>query len=295
MPRRLPPLKALHSFEAAARHASFARAAEELNVTAGAVSQQVKALEAWLGLRLFHRLPRGLVLSDPGRDYLAKVGTTLDQLARATDELCARRTSDSLSISALPGFAEKWLMPRLGRFRAAWPEIEVRVSATDHLFELSRAPVDIALWYSNGHHPGLETRCLLQEEIFPACSPALLDGSLPLAEPADLRHHALLHDVGWRDDWKRWLKAAGVAGVNAGRGSSFTLYSMALQAAVGGLGVLMAHSALVTDDLAAGRLVEPFELRLPAPLAYHMVTTREAAERPAVTAFRDWLMAEAEG
>jgi LysR family glycine cleavage system transcriptional activator len=291
----LPPLKALHAFEAAARHASFARAAEELNVTPGAVSQQVKALEAWLGLGLFHRLPRGLALSDPGRDYLAKVGTLLDQLAQATDELRARRATESLSISALPGFAEKWLMPRLARFRAAHPEIEVRVSATDHLFELSRAPVDIALWYSDGHHPGLRVEPLLREQIFPACSPGLRAAGPPLRAPADLRRHDLLHDVGWRDDWPRWLKAAGVAGVDAGRGSSFTLYSMALQAAVDGLGVLMAHSALVADDLAAGRLVEPFELRLPAPLAYHLVTTDQAAARPAVTACRDWLLAEAGG
>jgi LysR family glycine cleavage system transcriptional activator len=293
MPRRLPPLNALRAFEAAARHTSFARAAEELHVTPGAVSQQVKALEAWLGVELFRRLHRGLALSQPGRDYLGTVGPLLDQLALATEELCQRKAAEVLRIAALPAFAEKWLVPRLGRFRARHPEIEVQVSASDHLLEPARDPVDVGLWYSDGKHPGLTAELLLEEEIFPACSPAFLEGTPALKRPEDLGQHVLLHDVGWRADWLRWLAAAGVEGVDPLRGSSFTLYSMAVQAAIDGLGVVMAHGALVAGDLAAGRLAEPFELRLPAPRAYYMVTAAKAADRPALGAFRDWLLAEA--
>ncbi len=291
MARRLPPLNALRAFEAAARNASFLRAAEELHVTPGAVSQQVKRLDAWLGVELFRRLHRGIALSQAGRDYLDKVGPLLDELAQVTGDIGTSKDAEVLRIAALPAFAEKWLVPRLGRFRTRHPRIEVQVSASDRLLEPSRDPVDIGLWYSDGQHPGLHAELLVEEEIFPACSPALLEGP-PLAQPADLAQHVLLHDEGWRDDWPRWLTAAGVTGIDPQRGSSFTLYSMAVQAAIDGLGVVMAHSALVAEDLAASRLVAPFELRLPAPRAYHMVTAEEPAH-PALGAFRAWLLAEA--
>ena len=294
MSRRLPPLNALRAFEAAARHASFLRAAEELHVTPGAVSQQVKRLEAWLDVQLFRRLNRGLALSQAGRDYLDKVGPLLDQLALATGEIGSRTAVEVLRIAALPAFAEKWLVPRLGRFRIRHPQIEVQVSASDRLLEPSSDPADIGLWYSDARHPGLRAELLLEEEIFPACSPALLEGPPALEQPGDLARHVLLHDEGWRDDWPRWLAAAGVAGFDPQRGSSFTLYSMAVQAAVDGLGVVMAHGALVAEDLAASRLVAPFELRLPAPRAYYMVTAEKAADSPALGAFRDWLLVEAE-
>ena len=173
------------------------------------------------------------------------------------------------------------------------PWIELQISASDRLLEPALDPADIGLWYSDGRHPGLNVELLLEEEIFPACSPALLEGPPGLAQPRDLAQHVLLHDEGWRDDWPRWLAAAGVAEIDARRGSSFTLYSMAVQAAIDGLGVVMAHSALVAEDLAAGRLVAPFELRLSAPRAYFMVTAGEAADRPALRAFRNWLQDEA--
>ncbi len=294
MVRRLPPLNALRAFEAAARHVSFRRAAEELHVTPGAVSQQVKRLEAWLDVQLFRRLHRGIALSQAGRDYLDKVGPLLDELAQVTGELGTSKDTEVLRIAALPAFAEKWLVPRLGRFRSRHQRIEVRISASDRLLEPALDPADIALWYSDGQHPGLRAELLLEEEIFPACSPALLEGSAALAQPGDLARHVLLHDEGWRDDWPRWLAAAGVAEIDARRGSSFTLYSMAVQAAIDGLGVVMAHSALVAEDLAVGRLVAPFALRLPAPRAYYVVTAGVAGDRPALGAFRDWLVDEAE-
>jgi LysR family glycine cleavage system transcriptional activator len=289
--RRLPPLNALRAFEAAARRGSFVTAAEELHVTAGAVSQQVKVLEAWLGRPLFRRLHRGVALNRAGTAYLEKVGGVLDDLAVASQEI-ARRTQ-ILRITALPAFAERWLVPRLGRFQGLHPQVEIALSADDRPVDLARDPVDLWLCYGTGEHPGCRVERLFAESLFPVCAPALLDRGPALEAPADLARHTLLHDAHWRDDWRRWLAAAGVSDVDPARGPSFTLYAMVIQAALDGLGVAMAHEALVADDLAAGRLIAPFALRLPAAQAYYLVSSPKAAKRPDVMAFRAWLRHEA--
>ena len=293
MSRRLPPLNALRAFEAAARHTSFARAADELNVTPGAISQQVKALEERLGVQLFQRLPRGLSLTGIGERLRPKVGDALDRLAIAADEAMAAGGPARLRVSALPAFAEKWLVPRLTRFRKGHPSIEVALEADDRIADIAGGEADIALRY--GLHPraGLHVDRLFDDEIFPVCNPSMVDGKARLKGPGDLAQQTLLHDIPWTDDWRVWLDAAGVEGIDTGRGPSFTLYSMAVDAAAEGMGVLIGHRILVADDLKAGRLAEPFSQRVPLRKAFYLVCNKAAANQSAVRAFRDWILAEA--
>ncbi len=289
MPRRLPPLNAVRAFEAAGRHGSFLLAARELHVTAGAISHQVKALEAFLGVRLFHRLQRGIVLTDAGLNYLAGSRDAFDRLAAATDQLAIGNRTRTLRISALPAFAEKWLVPRLQQFQEQYPEIDLRLAADAELVDFITRDYDIGLRYTDGRHPGLRVQLLLEEQIFPVCSPALLRGRRPLRRPADLADQTLLYDVHWQDDWRLWLNALGLNDLQPRQESRFTLYSMALEAAIRGGGVLIGHSAMIAEDLAAGRLVAPFAERVPAPHAYYLAYPKWAEGRQAVQSFRAWL------
>jgi len=287
--RRLPPLNAVRAFEAAGRHGSFLLAARELRVTAGAISHQVKQLEAFLGVRLFHRLQRGIVLTDAGSNYLAGSRDAFDRLATATEQLAVGNRTRTLRISALPAFAEKWLVPRLQQFQEQHPDIDVRLAADAEVVDFVTRDYDIGLRYTDGRHPGLRIDLLLEEEIFPVCSPALLEGPRPIRKPEDLSSQTLLYDVHWQDDWRLWLAAVGLADLRPRQESRFTLYSMALQAAIRGGGVLIGHSAMIAEDLAAGRLVAPFAGRVPAPHAYYMAYPKWAESRQAVQSFRTWL------
>ncbi len=292
MVRRLPPLNALRAFEAAARHLSFTRAAAELNVTQAAISHQVKALEERLGITLFRRLNRALLLTDSGQAYLPAVRDAFDRLAEATDRLYAQEARGTLTVSVLPSFAAKWLVPRLGRFRDAYPEIDVRVAPSVHLTDFSREDVDLALRYGRGTWPGMRIDRLMTEDICPVCSPRLLEGPKPLRTPADLAHHTLLHDED-HGSWRMWLAAAGVDDVDPTHGTVFTDSGMVVQAAVEGQGVALARSALAAADLAEGRLVAPFDVVLPAAFAYYVVCPEATASRPKIVAFREWVLGEA--
>ena len=292
MARRLPPLNALRAFEAAARHLSFTRAAEELNVTQAAISHQVKGLEERLGVVLFRRLNRALLLTDAGQSYLPAVRDAFDRIAEATGDLKALDRAGVLTVSVLPSFAAKWLVPRLGGFRHAHPDIDVHIAPSDHLTDFAREDVDLAIRYGKGEWPGLRAERMLTEKICPVCSPRLLEGPHRLRTPADLGRHTLLHDD-MRIDWRMWLLAAGVEGIDASRGPSFTDSSMVIQAAVEGQGVALGRSALAAADLATGRLVKPFDISLPAAAAYYVVCPEATAERPKIVAFRDWVIAEA--
>jgi LysR family glycine cleavage system transcriptional activator len=298
MPRRLPPLNALRAFEAAGRHLSFTRAADELNVTAAAISHQVKALEDFLGVALFRRLPRGLLLTEAGQACLPGLSDGFDGLAEAVERARGTETRGVLTVSAPPSLAGKWLVPRLERFREAHPDIDIRVSASMDLVDFARDDVDVALRFGPGRYPGLRADLLMGEEVFPVCSPALIDGPHPLRTPDDLRWQTLIHDdSGTSDetfpDWRMWLRAAGVTGVDAGRGPRFSPSSMAIQAAVEGQGVILGRGVLVAADLAAGRLVKPFELTFPVAFSYSLVCPEATAERPKIVAFRNWMLAEA--
>ncbi|MBR0683357.1 transcriptional regulator GcvA [Roseomonas eburnea] len=292
MPRRLPPLNALKAFEAAARHESFTRAAEELCVTQGAVSHQVKALEAGLGLRLFDRGTQGLVITEAGRAYLEVVRDAFDRIASGTERLLERQGAGTLTVSTSPNFASKWLVHRLGRFAEAHPEIELRVSASLQHIDFAREDVDLAIRHGDGSWPTLHATRLCEEALFPVCSPALLRGRRPLRAPAGLHHHTLLH-TNDRRDWSRWVEEASAKGVDAGRGPVFNQASMTIDAAVDGQGVALARTALAAWDLLSGRLVQPFGPRLAVPYGYWIVGPRATSGLPKVIAFRDWLLREA--
>jgi LysR family glycine cleavage system transcriptional activator len=296
MARRLPPLNAIRAFEAAARHLSFTKAAEELFVTQAAVSHQIKGLEENLGVQLFRRFNRRLMLTDAGQAYLPPLREAFDRIATATEQLCASEETGALKVSVLPSFAAKWLLPRLSCFRERHPEIDVLVSATGELANFDGDGVDIAIRYGWGNYQGLTVEHLMDDVVFPVCSPELLEQGPPLERPADLKHHTLLHDpttVNESKDWRSWLKAAGVTGVDASRGPGFTDTSLVLQAAIEGHGVALGRSALTGNDLEAGRLVQPFGPSIPSQFRYFVVCPPSGSERPKVRAFRDWLFEQA--
>lgn len=300
MARRLPPLNALRAFEAAARHLSISKAADELNVTPAAVSHQVKALEDTLGLPLFRRLNRALMLTDPGQLLLPGLRDGFDALAQAVARIEAEQDHASLTVSVGPSIAAQWLVPRLDRFRRTCPDIDLRIDATDRVIDFAREDADVAIRYGAGDYPGLRTELLFTDAMVPVCSVKLCKGPPPLREPGDLKDHTLLH-VEWDNhkesatNWHMWLLAAGVSHVDANRGPRFSQDSMAVQAAVEGHGVALIGSRLVADDLAVGRLVRPFDLSLPSAFATYVVAPESAMTRPKVAAFFDWILGEARG
>lgn len=294
MARKLPPLNALRAFEAAARHLSFTRAAEELHVTQAAVSHQVKSLEEYLGIKLFRRFNRSLLLTDEGQAYLPTMTKSFDLMSDATARLAKKDPSGPLTVSVLPSFAARWLVPRLGRFRRAHPEIDLRIDPATEMVDFGRGDVDVGIRYGRGVYPRLRADRLMAEDIFPVCSPALMAGEHPLDDPEDLAYHTLLHDDG-HGDWRTWLLAAQVETVDPNRGTVFTDSSMLIEAAKRGQGVALARSVLAQDELDAGTLVRPFGQSVPASFAYYIVCPKDVAEQPKIKAFRQWVLAEARG
>lgn len=293
MARSLPPLNGLRAFEAAARHLSFTRAAEELHVTQAAVSHQIKGLEERLGMRLFRRLNRALMLTDEGQRLFPAVRDAFERLAEAVEGLRARDTAGPLTVSVLPSFAAKWLVPRLSRFQERFPDIDLRITALERLVDLARDDVDVAIRFGSGTWRGVHAEMILADRVTPVCSPALAQR---LRDPADLAHVTLLHETmePMRNfpDWAAWLQAAGVNGVDVSRGLRFSHTHILLQAAIDGRGIALGQAPLAADDLAAGRLIAPFALSLPVGYAYYLVYLPEAAERPKIKAFREWVLAE---
>ena len=314
MPVRLPPLNSLKAFEAAARHLSVKKAALELNVTSAAVSHQIRTLEDYLGVQLFHRYNRALELTDVAKAALPKLGEGFDSLAQAVALLRSHPNVGALTVSAAPSFASRWLMPRLHRFIAAHPEIDVRISARMRRISVDgkgdvaeRATVeawlsdsDVAILYGRGNVHGMKVERLIDLSITPICSPRLLsaDHPHPLRTPDDLRHHLLLHDdTGALYDnepfWGLWLKAAGVHDVDANKGPHFSHAVLAFEAAIDAVGVLASMPVLAAEDISSGKLVAPFDLKVALPDGYYMACGEHADERPAVAAFRHWLREEA--
>jgi len=291
MPRRLPPLNALKAFEAAARSESFTRAAQELNVTQGAVSHQVKALEATLGIKLFNRERQRLVMTEAGRDYLAVVRDALDRIAVGTERLMLRQSSGVLTISTSPDFAANWLVNRLGRFAESRPEIDLRVSATAHQVDFAREDVDVAVRHGDGKWPGLDAVRLCSERLFPVCSPKLVAGRNRITTASDLLKLPLLRLDDWKT-WNRWFAAAGVIDPVA-HGPVLNRASMLIDAAVDGQGVALARTALAAWDLINGRLVRPIDVSLKISNTYWVVCPKAASSVPKIATFRNWLLAEA--
>lgn len=298
MTPQLPPLNALRAFESAARHLSISRAAQELFVTPAAVSHQVKALETYLGTRLFVRRHRQLSLTEAGAALLPGLRAGFEQLGSAVARLRLQQTDRPLTVSANVSFCSKWLIPRLEAFRQRYPQIDIRIDASNHLVDFSGDDVDVAVRLGGGEYRGLVSHKLWDAQVFPVCSPNLPSAAKPLHEPADLRNHTLLHPDWFSEsdawlDWRSWLLSAGITDIDPQTGLQFNHTTLAIQAAIEGQGVALVNRMLVADDLAAGRLIKPFELSLEVEFTFYLVYPPEAAGEPRVAAFREWLLAAA--
>jgi LysR family glycine cleavage system transcriptional activator len=293
MPRQLPPLNALRSFEAAARYESFTRAAEELHVTQGAVSQQVKALETQLGIKLFNRERQRLKITQAGRDYLDVIREALDHIGAGTERLLQRQGGNVLTVSTSLDFAAKWLVHRLASFTAAHPGIDLRVSATMHHVDFAREDVDVAVRHSEGGWPGLEASRLCVEQIFAICSPKLLVGRNRLKQPADVLKFPLLRLEDQSKAWARWFALAGVAAPERLPGPVLNRASMLIDAAIDGQGIALARTTLAARDLISGQIVRPFDLSWRPAGTYWIVSPKAMTKVEKIRRFRDWLLREA--
>ncbi len=297
--RRLPSLDFLKGFEAAARHLSFTRAAQELFLTQSALSRQVQALEEALGVPLFVRRHRALALTAAGVAFHRDVAAMLAALVSAADAARGVHRTPGLALSTTVSFASLWIIPRLPAFRARHPDVEVYVSADDRLVDLGRGDVDVAVRYmadANAPEGGIR---LFGERMFPVVAPKLLERrDFPLAKPADLAHHVLLHlddpdgRMPWLD-WTMWLTSNGLPGLKPAGSLRFKLYDQLIQATVGGQGVALGRVPLIGEYLRDGRLVAPFPKRYESARGYYAVAAPHAGARPDVRAFIDWLRDEA--
>ena len=297
MSRRIYPLNALRAYEASARHLSFVKASVELSVTPAAVSHQVKKLEEYLGLPLFRRRSRGLLLTETGQLLLTELREVFLGLDKAMERVIDSDARGTITLSVAPTFAVMWLIPRLQNFYALHPDIDIRISTSLGLVDFQRDDFDAAIRLGNGDWFGLEAIKLFDEAVTPMCSPSLLDGPDALKSPSDLSKHVLLHNHSMDYDpdaptWKTWLEAAGASEVDASRGTHFSLPDHGLQASIDGAGVVLGWRALAAADIAAGRVVEPFNLVLPLGSSFYLAYPEAHAPRPNIAALRDWLMHE---
>lgn len=289
MKRRLPPLNPLQAFEAAARHMNITRAAGELGVTQSAVSRQVRFLEERLGVRLFERSKRGIVLTAEGKDLFGSARAALDMIGDATERI-TRHARPVLRVRAYIAFAMRWLIPRLPAFAGMHPECEVRLTTSMEPVNFDRDDVDLAILWGEGGWPNLKADRLMRNVVTPVCSPRLLEG---LRQPTDLGRHTLLHSMPRPGDWQEWLRRAGAAEIDVTRGQTFENSAMAYQAAIEGMGVAIGQVCMVAEDLAHRRLVQPFALLAELPQSYYLVSPRDGRETTHGKVFRDWIMGEA--
>jgi LysR family glycine cleavage system transcriptional activator len=291
MRRRLPPLNSLRTFESAARHLSFTKASEELFVTQAAVSHQIKHLEEFLGLALFHRKNRKLTLTEEGTEYWPQIRDIFEQLKNATENIQSAGATGSLNVSVIPAFAIEWLIPRLDQFKALYPDIDVRITANNQGNEVDffGEDIDVAIYFSKGRYrKGIYKQRLLDEYLIPICSPRLMNSENPLMEPEDLKNHTLLHQTS-TEDWSRWLEKAGVSGINLSHGTIFSHTVMLLQAAIHGQGIAIGYSVLAQQEIDSGRLVTPFDITIPSINSYDFACPDGNQQKPKIAAFREWL------
>ena len=296
MAPRLPPLNACRAFESAARLGSFARAAAELNVTPTAISHHVKALEAWTGRRLFTRRNNAIVLTDAARLLAPTIGEALERIAEGVQTLTGTAGPSLVSISVQPDFALKWLIPRLPRFAALYPEAELRLVTAYRSLDFLREDLDLAVRYLEPtalSETGAELRAepLLRADLVPIARPALFPPGRA-ADPTLLRTCTLLHVLSAPEDWRRWLALAGLSGIDATRGPKFDSYALTGEAAAQGWGVALGRVGFIEADIAAGRLVAPFSPRLAGRRAWVLLTMRRG-RKPVVAALRAFLLREA--
>ena len=291
---RLPPLESLRIFEACVRHGSFVAAAQELHLTASAVSHRIAALEEQLGAAVFERHGRRVAPTAAGKDYAAAIGAALAMLREATRRFGAHRADGPLTISVAPLFAMRWLLPRLGRFEAAHPGVPVRIASTVKTTNFAEDDTDAVIRFGRGPWPGLESHFMFAMDMVPVCAPATAAGPPPLRAPADLAAATLLHAETMPEVWRMWLTVAGLKELDAGGGRRLQDSAMTIEAAAAGLGVAMADRRFVEADLASGRLVIPFDLPLHTQSGYHFAYPPARSDDPRIAAFRAWLLAEAQ-
>jgi LysR family transcriptional regulator, glycine cleavage system transcriptional activator len=289
MPNRPPALHALRTFEAAARHGNFTRAAAELHITHGAISHQMKALEHELGVALFHRRGRGVQLTEPGRELAATVRDALDRIERGVAALRGR-THRALTVSVLPAFATHWLIPRLSDFNSRHPDIDINVRASPLLSDFAVEDVDLAVRYGGGKWPGVQAIQLAHEDVFPVCSPRFNGGRLP-ATLAELARAKLLHTP--LQPWDEWFAALGVTVTQERRSMTFTETDILLRAAINGLGIALSRRLLAQPELDAGRLLRPVPHSVRADRSYFIVYPDTGEPAPRLAIFRDWLLEQA--
>lgn len=287
----MPSLNALRAFEAAARHESFVDAAEELHVTAGAIAQQVKTIEAWAGQPLFQRQTHGVCLIPEARLVLPNLVEAFNGLGTVVQRLRNISQPTEIRIAALPSIAMLWLLPRLTKLHQDFPELEISVSAIENPPDAFRDPYDLALFFVDQEPERAEAITLSEDKLFPVCAPFLFNES-PIYSPADLAGHTLLHDSVWSEDWRHWLFHANEKSVNSINGLTFSLYSIALHAAIEGNGVLIGHQALIGSALHERKLVTPFpDTKLhSAPLK--LLMSPEEKHREKVSELVSWFVKE---
>lgn len=294
-------LNAMRAFEASARHQSFSEAANELNVTPAAVGQLVRSLEDWLGIPLFHRNTSGrarLVPTEVARRALPEIRAGFDKLSLGLSLLQEGSTNGVLTVTVSPSFAAKWLLQRIDRFQTLWPDIDVRLDTNLKPIDFVAQGIDIGIRYGAGVWAGLVAEKLMEEEVFPVCSPSFLSQHQDIKEPCELLKHTLIHDLsmdihGGFVSWDTWFERICVLKKETIRGLKINNSAAVLQSAADGHGIALARSVMAQDDLTAGRLVRLFpEIKCPSPLAYFIVYRAECSTMPKVLAFRDWLIAE---
>jgi LysR family glycine cleavage system transcriptional activator len=290
--RRLPPLSALRAFEATARHMSFTKAAREFNVSQGAISRHVATLERLLGSKLFLRHHRAIELTAKGEAYFRALRDAFERIQDATDLVFGATDTPTLRIKLPPTFAIRWIVPRLARLHATDPHLDVQITTSHSPADFDREDIDVAVHSGDSAPPGTSAIRLFGESLTPVCSPALLRQGRSLRRPADLRRHTLLCSLHRPKDWPAWIAAAGIDGVDGNSGLKFENSSLAYQAAIDRLGVAMAQTALVEDDLASNRLVAPFALKVPTTGAYFLIYPPRSRDLEKVRRFESWILKE---
>ncbi len=289
MARRLPPLNSLKNFEAAGRLLSFTRAAQELNVTQAAVSHQIKVIEEYLGVTLFVRYPRKLVLTEQGKELLPEVIEAFDKVSNAIGAVSQEPASKMVSVRLAPSFAAKWLSPRLKYFWLQYPEIDLCLYHAHPPVDFEREEIDIAVTYGKGEWPGVVAESILSLDFFPVCTPTFMSNDKPLSDINNLKYYTLLHDADYQC-WADWLKLANIEEIDANKGTIIDDTNVLIQAVVDGQGVALGSTTFVQDLLESGRLIKPFDITLVNEFAYYIVCPQAHLKNPSVQAFKDWIL-----
>ncbi|MBD3610021.1 MAG: transcriptional regulator GcvA [Gammaproteobacteria bacterium] len=289
--KRLPPLRTLKSFEAAARNGSFQKASEELFVTPSAISHQIKALELFLGLELFRRHKRRVELTSAGKEYLQSVQIAFKELERSTQKLISAHTSGELTLAVAPAFLTRWLLPRIGHFNEQYPDIESHLLSHNGLVDFDRDNIDMAVYFGHGDWPGVETHFLKRSELIPVCHPDLL-AEKPINKPEDLTQFPLLHVVKRKDEWRSWFEEAGAEYKESKKGLYLSSGLLTADAATKGLGIALADVNLISDEINSGQLVVALDIPLPLSKSFYLVYQKNRAATYSMMVFREWIMQE---